>query len=770
MKSIDNLNERQREAVLHVDGPLLILAGAGSGKTRVITNRIGYLIQEVGVDPKSILAITFTNKAAAEMRERIDAQLGMSAGGAWICTFHSACVRILRMYGHMLGYDDNFSIYDSDDQKSLIKKICKDLNIDTKQFKEKALLSRISSAKNELVSAEDYEKYSSGDYYDRKVALVYAAYQKELKNNNALDFDDLIGMTVRLFKKEPEILERFQERFKYISIDEYQDTNTAQFVLVSLLASKYKNICVVGDDDQSIYKFRGANIENILNFERTFPGTRVIRLEQNYRSTKNILAAANAVISNNTKRKTKTLWTENEEGSKIRVIFADNAYVEAEKITKTIKTFMHDGSKLNDFACLYRTNAQSRALEESFLRQNIPYKIVGGVNFYQRKEIKDIIAYLKTINNARDDIAVRRIINVPKRGIGATAVNMIQAVADDRNINFYSALCSGIDEGIYGRSSEKLSNFMTLIDYLAVSSQDMSVKELINELLDRTGYMNELVAEGTDESKSRIENIDEFVNKAASYDENTDNPTLGGFLEEISLIADIDSWDADDEYVSLITVHSAKGLEFPTVFLCGMEDGLFPMNAAVCSDDPSDLEEERRLAYVAITRAEKNLIITAAKSRMVRGETIVSDISRYVKEIPKSLLEYDRDNTYIAPSKKIDVYSGTDVFHAKPYAGFFSSAGSTKSGSVHSKGNDLSQPASFLSSKPYAMQEKKQFPVNQTSQTLDYSEGDRVKHIKFGEGVVTKIDQGGRDYEVTVDFDKFGIKKMFASFAKLKKI
>ncbi|MBE6018278.1 MAG: DNA helicase PcrA [Lachnospiraceae bacterium] len=763
MSFIESLNNKQQEAVLHTEGPLLILAGAGSGKTRVITNRIGYLIHEKGVNPRDILAITFTNKAASEMRERVEAQLGMDAGGAWICTFHSACVRILRMYSHILGYDNNFTIYDTDDQKTVVKNICKKLDIDTKRFKEKWFLSQISSAKDELIGPDKFALDASGDYYLEKVAKVYDEYQKELKKNNAFDFDDLIVKTVELFRAEPEILERFQERFRYISVDEYQDTNTAQFKLASLLAGKYRNICVVGDDDQSIYKFRGANIENILNFEKEFPGAKVIRLEQNYRSTKTILEAANAVIKNNTQRKEKKLWTENEDGAPIRLFHVDNAYVESDKVVSQIRSFLKEGYSLNDCACLYRTNAQSRALEEAFIRENIPYRIVGGVNFYQRKEIKDILAYLKTVDNGRDDVSVRRIINVPKRGIGAACVNLVQALADERRINFYSALSAGVDEELFGRNGEKLSSFRTLIDYLAVSAQDMTIVDLIKELLDRTGYMRELEAEDTVESETRIENINELINKAALYEENSDDPSLSGFLEEVSLVADIDMWNAEDDYVSLITIHSAKGLEFPIVFLCGMEDGLFPMNAAICSDDPSDLEEERRLAYVAITRAKKLLILTAARSRMVRGETMVSILSRFVKEIPQTLIEYDRENVYI-PKNQSTVRPGRDSvagFKAKPYGGTYTHT---------AVGGESRSSGSFLSSKPYSQAPAKQFQVNAQAGSLEYEVGDRVSHIKFGEGTVIQIDQGGRDFEVTVDFEDFGVKKMFASFAKLKKV
>ncbi|MCF0141967.1 MAG: UvrD-helicase domain-containing protein, partial [Parasporobacterium sp.] len=547
----DKLNSEQKEAVLHTDGPLLILAGAGSGKTRVITNRIAYMIKELGVPSRSILAITFTNKAAAEMRERIQAMIGMDAGGAWISTFHSACVKILRMYSHLLGYDNNFSIYDSDDQKTVVKNICKKLDIDTKKFKEKWFLSQISSAKDELVSPERFEDMAGSDYYLKKVAQVYHEYEAELKKNNAFDFDDLIVKTVELFKKEPEILERFQERFRYISVDEYQDTNTAQFRFVSMLADKYKNICVVGDDDQSIYKFRGANIKNILNFEKEFPGALVIRLEQNYRSTKNVLEAANGVIKNNTERKEKKLWTERGEGSKIKLFHVENAYVEAEKVVGQVKKFLKEGYHLYDCACLYRTNAQSRALEEAFLRSNIPYKIVGGVNFYQRKEIKDVLAYLKTIDNGRDDLAVQRIINVPKRGLGAAAVTSVSRYAASERIGFYDALDSGIVYGVYGKTGDKLKVFRDLIqglrdeldENLARAEADETgeyrpLKEFMDSVLKKSGYIDELKAENTIESQTRIENIEELINKLVIYEDNADEPSLGGFLEEVALVAD----------------------------------------------------------------------------------------------------------------------------------------------------------------------------------------------------------------------------------------
>ena len=783
---LQGLNDKQKEAVLTTEGPLLILAGAGSGKTRVITNRIAYLIREKGVSPRNILAITFTNKAASEMRERVEASVGIDAGGAWISTFHSACVKILRMYSHLIGYDNNFTIYDADDQKTVIKNICKKLDIDTKHYKEKWFLSQISSAKDELKGTEQFALDAGGDFYLEKVARVYEEYQRELKRNNAFDFDDLIVKTVELFRHDPEILERFQERFRYISVDEYQDTNTAQFVFVSLLAAKYHNICVVGDDDQSIYKFRGANIENILQFEKVFPDAKVIRLEQNYRSTQNILNAANAVIKNNRNRKAKSLWTEHEEGELIKLFHVNNPYEEADRVVDQIKRYMREGYKLNDCACLYRTNAQSRTLEEAFVRANLPYKIVGGVNFYQRKEIKDVLAYLKTIDNARDDVAVRRIINVPKRGIGAVAVNTVQNLADDRGVNFYTALDDGINEGLFGKGGEKLREFRNLIESLKESAgisnehgRQMSLKELMEEVLEKTGYRRELELENTVEAQTRLENIDELINKLALYEDTAEEPTLSGFLEEVSLVADIDSWSADSDYVSLITIHSAKGLEFPIVFLCGMEDGLFPMSAAINSMDEEDLEEERRLAYVAITRAKEKLILTASRMRMVRGETMVSIISRFVREIPGELIEPDDENQYVISKQGgRGSYGGSGSYGSRGGSG--GSYGGTGSYGGYTDGSFGGNAASRKESKeefkrkPFALSGGSGKTSGGSSSggkaLLDYEEGDRVSHMKFGEGIVTGIRDGGRDWEVTVDFEEYGTKKLFAGFAKLKKV
>lgn len=741
------MNEMQQEAMEHVNGPLLILAGAGSGKTRVITHRAAYLIKECGIDPYNIMAITFTNKAAGEMRERINQEVGFGAEGIWVSTFHSTCVRILRRYIDRLGYDTNFTIYDSDDQKSLMKDIIKRLQLDTKTYKERGLLSVISACKDELISPIEYVLEAAGNYDLKQKAKIYRIYQEDLKKNNALDFDDLIVKTVELFQDHQDVLRNYQERFKYIMVDEYQDTNTAQFQLIKLLAGKYENLCVVGDDDQSIYKFRGANIHNILDFEKTYPGAKVVKLEQNYRSTQNILSAANGVISHNVGRKGKALWTENEPGDRITFMQFDTAYEEAEYVAHIISTNIRNGGSYYDNAILYRTNAQSRILEEKLMISNIPYKIVGGVNFYARKEIKDMLCYLKTIDNTSDDLAVRRILNVPKRGIGATTVSRVQEFAFSKDMNFYDALEVADQIPNLGRGSAKLTPFITLMQDLRQKAQEGAVSDLLTDIIEQTGYVDELKAEGTDEAKSRIENIDELLNKIISYEEEEEHPTLNGFLQEVALVADIDNLSEDDNYVVLMTLHSAKGLEFDHVFLVGMEDGLFPSFLTITSDDKTEIEEERRLAYVGITRARKHLTLTSARQRMVRGETQFNAVSRFVKEIPSELIQ-----GYIPKSRfEKEVESGTD----------FSNSGSSFGRSSVNK-NFVKKPYE----NPY---KNKDFGIKDSSQ-LGYTVGDTVRHMKFGQGSVTDIVSGGRDFEVTVDFEQVGTKKMFASFAKLKKV
>ena len=744
MRDIYNtLNSRQQEAVFHTEGPLLILAGAGSGKTRVLTHRIAYLIDEKGVNPWNILAITFTNKAASEMRERVDKIVGFGSESIWVSTFHSTCVRILRRHIDRLGYDNSFTIYDTDDQKTLMKDICRRLNVDTKIYKERSLLAQISHAKDELITPDEMEMNGAGDYNKKKVAAIYREYQASLRKNNALDFDDLIVKTVELFQNCGDVLENYQERFKYIMVDEYQDTNTAQFKFVSLLASKYENLCVVGDDDQSIYKFRGANIGNILGFEHVFPDAAVIRLEQNYRSTQNILRAANEVIAHNTARKPKTLWTENQEGEKIHFRQFMNGYEEAEYVVGEIAGARREGKGMyKDFVVLYRTNAQSRLFEEKCLLANIPYKIVGGVNFYARKEIKDLLCYLKTIDNAKDDLAVRRIINVPKRGIGATTLSRVQDYADQMDISFYDALRVAEEIPSIGRSLSKIDGFVTFIQGLKSKAEAYTVRELLEEIIRLTGYVTELEAEDTEESRVRIENIDELISKTEAYqeagEERGEPATLSGFLEEIALIADIDSVDPDQDYVLLMTLHSAKGLEFPNVFLVGMEDGIFPSYMSIMSDDRSDLEEERRLCYVGITRAMKELTMTSARQRMIRGDVQYNKVSRFVREVPRELVDL-----------------GYKVEEKKP-----------KISESLTGDSSLSKMKQVFAAKPF---QATQFKVTKAD-SLDYQIGDTVRHVKFGVGVVKNIVEGGRDYEVTVDFDKVGVKKMFAGFAKLKKI
>lgn len=751
MSIYETLNEPQKQAVFQTEGPVLILAGAGSGKTRVLTYRTAYLIEEKGINPYHIMAITFTNKAAGEMKERICRMVEYGSEGIWVTTFHSTCVRILRRFIDRLGFASNFTIYDADDQKTLMKDILKRLQIDTKVYKEKSFLAAISSAKDELTGPLEFSKRAEEecDYMKQKQALVYREYQQALKKNNALDFDDLIYYTVELFKTDPETLAYYQERFRYIMVDEYQDTNTAQFQLIRLLADKYKNLCVVGDDDQSIYRFRGANIYNILNFETYFPEAKVIKLEQNYRSTQNILAAANEVIANNRSRKEKRLWTANEEGGKIDFRQFETGYDEADFVAKNITEKVYrQGYQYKDCAVLYRTNAQSRLFEEKFIVSNIPYKIVGGINFYSRKEIKDLLCYLKTIDNASDDLAVRRIINVPKRGIGATTLSRVQEYAIANEISFYDALKKADDIPSIGKASAKIRPFVLFIQSMRSKLGMISLVELFEELLETTGYVSELEAEGTDEAAARIENIDELLSKITAYEEAEDEPTLSGFLEEVALVADIDGLDEDSNYVVLMTLHSAKGLEFPNIYLTGMEDGLFPSYRSILSETPTeDIEEERRLAYVGITRAKENLSITGARQRMLRGETQFHKVSRFVKEISEELLtkpdsglkaEELQRHAQKETHRQSSFQKAREAFRSKPVA----AAGY---GAPRNFGNARKEP-------------------------LDYKVGDQVSHIKFGTGTVVQIVEGGRDYEVTVDFDPAGIKKMFAVFAKLKKI
>ena len=750
MAVYDTLNKPQKEAVFHTEGPLLILAGAGSGKTRVLTHRIAYLIEEKGVNPWNILAITFTNKAAEEMRQRVDSLVGIGAESIWVSTFHSMCVRTLRRYIDRLGYDNRFTIYDTDDQKTLMKEVCRKTDIDTKRFKERMLLSVISSAKNEMILPEEFELNAGGDFVQLKIAKVYKEYEAQMRANNALDFDDLLVKTVQLLETQPDVRENYQERFRYIMVDEYQDTNTVQFRLVSLLAGKYRNLCVVGDDDQSIYKFCGANIRNILDFEKEFSDAKVIKLEQNYRSVGNVLEVANSVIRNNKGRKEKTLWTDNEKGEKIRLRQFDTAYDEAQFIAEDIKDETAQGANYSDHAVLYRTNAQSRLLEEKFVAMNIPYKIVGGINFYSRREIKDVLSYLKTIDNGKDDLAVRRIINVPKRGIGLTTINRIQESAAARGIGFYDALSApDLIPGI-GRSASKLDSFAALIEYFKGRSEESGVTDLLTEVIEKTGYTESLEADDPEELEARVQNIDELVSKAAVYEESCsdrgERPTLSGFLEEVALVADIDSVAEDRDYVILMTLHSAKGLEFPHVYLAGMEDGLFPSYMSISGDDPEELEEERRLCYVGVTRAEEKLTLTCARMRLVRGERQYNSMSRFIKEMPSALIDTGKREGGFSQNVSL----GEKRTYSSEVSGYKRSAYAQK-------------PAFAAIQKGSGLMAKK-------SEGLSYGVGDRVRHVKFGDGTVTEIKEGGRDYEVTVQFDTAGVRKMFALFAKLIKI
>lgn len=747
---MNGLNDMQTAAVECTEGPLLLLAGAGSGKTRALTYRIAYLIEEKGVNPYNILAITFTNKAAGEMRERVDGIVSYGAEMVWVSTFHSLCVRILRRFIDKLDYQTNFTIYDSDDQKAVIKECLKKLNMNPKQYPERGVMSEISKAKERFISPDEYDREASGNYRKMQIARVYKEYQAKLHQSNALDFDDLLYKTVELFQFNPEILDNYQQRFQYIMVDEYQDTNHIQFLLIKQLASKFRNLCVVGDDDQSIYKFRGANIYNILNFEEEYPEAKVIKLEQNYRSTKNILAAANGVISHNEGRKEKALWTDLPEGDKVAFSLYDTEYQEAESVVREIaRLHRKEGRAYNYFAILYRTNAQSRIFEEKLLMNNIPYKIVGGQNFYGRREVKDLICYLKAVDNGRDDMAIRRIINVPRRGIGAKSLDKIQAYADTYEMGLLDAMFEVSNMPEMSRAATKVEGFTNLIlDFRDMLREGVLLSELYDAILERTGYWDELVAEHTEEAEGRLENLTELKNKIVKYEQETEQPSLSELLEEIALVADVDSVEESEEKVLLMTLHSAKGLEFPCVFLGGMEDRLFPSGMALNSDDPDAVEEERRLCYVGITRAKEKLYLSASRQRMMHGTANYNPISRFVREIPEEVIEKNGEGSFAMRRQRE---------------------------SLEQAKNSLAGRGASVSSKPYSYQKPssapafgKEFKVERVE--VDYTVGDTVHHIKFGTGVVTDLVAGGKDYEVTVDFERVGVKRMFASFAKLKKI
>ena len=748
MSLMEDLNPEQRAAVLQTEGPVLILAGAGSGKTKVLTERVAFLIAQGKARPWQILAITFTNKAARELRERVDRAVPEGAEGVWAQTFHATCVRILRAHADKLGYDSHFTIYDSDDSRTLMKQILKRDQLETQTLRLRTFLNKISAAKNKLMDIDAFVREIQYEPGAERLIHAYRSYQAALQEANAFDFDDLIMKTVELFRTQPDVLEQYQERFRYICVDEYQDTNAAQFELIRLLAGKYRNLCVVGDDDQSIYRFRGANIRNILDFEQHYPDAYVVKLEQNYRSKQNILDAANGVIAHNASRKRKRLWSERGEGAPVRFKLFASAVDEADYVTGEVMRLVRSGSG-KEVAVLYRTNAQSRLLEERFVRDGIAYELVGGVNFYQRREIKDILAYLKTVENARDELAVRRILNVPKRGIGAKTVEDLALFAEENNILFYDAL--EMSESVLGaKGASKVRAFTDLIDTLRAERTESSVEQLIRRVIDLTDYASYLqsLQEDSavyDEENSRLHNVEELISKAADYDATAEDPSLYGFLEEVALVADIDLTGDDRDRVMLMTLHAAKGLEFSHVFITGMEENLFPGFQSVSSEDtdPMAMEEERRLAYVGFTRAKDTLHLTAARARMINGETHFNPVSRFVTEIPKELLETDAETTPRAMS------AGRHKPKVTPFA------------AERIRELDAIRPKQTFAAL------KKGAPEISTP---DYKTGDRVRHVKFGAGTVTNLSKETRDYKVTVDFDTAGTKVMYAAFARLEKL
>jgi len=732
-KLLNGLNPEQQEAVKATDGPLLIMAGAGSGKTRVLTHRIAYLMVEKGVNPYNILAITFTNKAAREMRERIKKMMGGTADEIWISTFHSMCVRILRRDIDRIGYNRNFTILDSTDQQSVIKAILKDKNIDPKKFDPRAILGSISSAKNELTTPEEFAK-TTGDYYQQIVSDVYAEYQKRLKRNQALDFDDLIMKTIQLFQRVPEVLEYYQRKFQYIHVDEYQDTNRAQYMLVKLMAARFRNLCVVGDSDQSIYRWRGADIANILSFEKDYPNAKVILLEQNYRSTKRILHAANEVISRNHNRKAKNLWTENQEGSKICYYRADSEQGEAQFVAGRIKELTKEGNRpLSEIAILYRTNAQSRVMEEVLLKSNIEYSIVGGIKFYDRKEIKDILAYLRLIANPDDDISLQRVINVPKRGIGSGSIDKIANFAALHDMTMFEALESIELIGLSPKITKAAAEFRDLISNYAKMLEYLSVTELVEDILEKSGYTEMLTAEKSIEAQSRLENLEEFLSVTKSFEESSEDKSLVAFLTDLALVADIDKLDDDGEKadaVVLMTLHSAKGLEFPIVFLIGMEEGVFPHSRSLMEE--AEMEEERRLAYVGITRAENELYLSNAQIRTLFGRTNMNPPSRFIKEIPEDLLEDLKMKAKSRASFGASPFGARSVQQRKP----------------------VIRPA-----------------LNDTGgDELAWKVGDKAQHGKWGTGTVVSVKGEGEGMELDIAFPKpVGIKRLLAKFAPITK-
>ena len=762
MKDIlEGLNDKQYEAVINTDGPCLVIAGAGSGKTKVLTHKIAYLLNEKNIKPWNILAITFTNKAANEMKSRVETLVGEAAKEIWMGTFHSICVKILRNFIDRIGYEKSFIIFDTSDQKTLVKECLKSLEIDDKMFTDRAVLSEISNAKNEMLEPVQYAMRAGGDYRKEKIARVYAMYQQKLKENNAVDFDDIINLTIKILAENPDVLEYYNDKFKYILVDEYQDTNKSQFTLVTMLAAKYGNITVVGDNDQGIYSFRGADIYNILNFEKDFPGTKIIKLEQNYRCTGNILNAANAVIKNNVVKYEKKLWTENDIGELPNFFCGDNEYDEATYVVEQINRLRREEYlKYSDFAVLYRMNAQSRAIEDILRREDIPYKIIGGLKFYERKEIKDIIAYLRLIYNPSDNLSLKRIINEPKRGVGKTSIDNISKLSDSSNISMYEIIKNAADFGL-NRVFVNTRDFIEQMEYLMAKKDELKISELIKETLNKTGYTKALENENSVEAETRIQNLEEFLTVAMEFEEESAENSLGEFLEGITLSSDIDGMEDEEDSVTLMTLHSAKGLEFPVVFLVGMEEGIFPGYKSI--GEPKELEEERRLCYVGITRARQYLFLTCAKQRTIFGSTTYNAASRFIEEIPKEYLQgYEdtfkdndsySDSTYkweYGKSSKVTTYKMNDM----------TSSGIGKSKKTSTGGYNFRTPESFLSN----LNKKSESTVDLSQ----YQAGVRVFHKKFGEGIINYVEKEGDDLKVDINFDKVGHKRLMAKFANLQ--
>lgn len=759
---IEGLNDKQKEAVLATEGPCLVIAGAGSGKTKVLTHKIAYLLSEKNVKPWNILSITFTNKAANEMKQRVEKLVGEASQEMWLGTFHSICVRILRRFIDRIGFDTTFLIFDSTDQRTLVKECIKSIGLDDKLFTDRSVLSEISNGKNDMLEPKAYQVKYNGDFRKEKIGEVYELYQKKLKENNALDFDDIINYTIKILTENPDVLEYYTEKFKYVLVDEYQDTNKAQFMLVSILASKYGNITVVGDNDQGIYSFRGADITNILNFEKDFPGSKIVKLEQNYRCTGNILKAANAVIKNNENKYDKKLWTENEEGKLPCIYKAEDEYDEASYIVKQINMLkMEEYLKLSDFVIFYRMNSQSRAIEDIFRRENIPYKIIGGLKFYERKEIKDIIAYLRLIFNTSDNLSLKRIINEPKRGIGKTSLDNIQDISDKTGKSMYEII-KYAEQYELNRVKANSIQFVEVIEELRKQVNQIPISELIKLTLNKTGYVKALENENTIEAESRIQNLEEFLTVAIEFEEQMAENTLAEFLESISLTSDIDNMEESEDTVTLMTLHSAKGLEFPVVFLVGMEEGIFPGYKSI--GEIKELEEERRLFYVGITRAMQYLYLTCAKRRTIFGSTSYNQMSRFLKEIPKDLLDgYEEidneDNNSFKDSNYGWEYGTSYAGKVKTYK--FDNVEKIPEVKEKVGAFQFRTAESFLNSL------NKKAGDRQVDITK-YKEGQRIYHKKFGEGTINKIEQEGEDYKLDIQFDKVGHKRLMAKFAELE--